>query len=162
MAQVIEEVTLTNVSSAALQEPYQSGASFFLGTMLLSVPIFCFGAALLTDISYVKSADIQWTNFSSWLLAYGMAFIILAILVSIIRYLMTRGRTRPITDWLFGLFLLAAAVTGLFDNFIHTHDGWTSVWPTGLTLTAVTVVLLVIAVLFKLASLSGTYVVDAS
>jgi uncharacterized membrane protein len=44
-------------------------------SMLLPVPIVCFVGALLTDLSYVNSGgNLLWVNFSSWLIAAGLTF----------------------------------------------------------------------------------------
>ncbi len=163
MNQLAEEVRPFSPPSKdfTLPEPYQSGTSLYLSTTLLWVPLVCFVGALLADIAYVDNPDIQWSNFSAWLLAFGIMFLGVGIIVSILRYLVTIRRRRRPKSWLF-LLVLAAAIAGLFDNFIHSHDGWTSVWPVGLTLSALTVLLLLLALVVKLSSLSNTYVVDAS
>lgn len=141
--------------------PYLSGAWFYLSSLLYCVPLTCFAGAVLADLAYVQNPDIQWSNFSSWLLAFGAAFLAVAILVSIARFLVSLGRRRSSANWLFGLFVVASAVTALFDNFIHSHDGWTAVWPTGLILSAMALFFLVVATLLKVASLSNTYMVEA-
>jgi len=125
------------------------------------VPLVCFTGAVFADISYVKNPDIQWSNFSSWLLAFGIVFLILAIVVSIIRFSISLGRKTKQSDWPFALFILAATVSGLFDNFVHSHDGWSSVWPIGIMLSAIATLFLFIGMLLKVSSLSNTYVVEA-
>jgi len=164
MAQLVDEdLSMAETRSARpLVVPYQSGASFLLTSILFAVPLVCFVGALLTDVTYVRDPDYQWTNFSAWLLAYGILFLGVSIIVSALRYLITMRTTRRPVSWLAGFVLLAAFVIGLFDNFIHTHDGWTSVWPLGLALTALTVLLLVLAMVIKVSSLSTVYLVDAS
>lgn len=164
MAQLVdEELSMAEARTARpLVVPYQSSASFLLTSILFAVPLVCFFGALLTDLTYVRDPDYQWTNFSAWLLAFGILFLGLSVIVSILRYLITMRTTRRPVSWLAGLVLLAAFAVGVYDNFIHTHDGWTSVWPEGLALTALTVVLLILALVIKLSSLSTVYLVDAS
>ena len=164
MAQLVgDELSMAETRTARpMAVPYQSGASFHLTSILFAVPLVCFVGALLTDISYVRDPDYQWTNFSAWLLAFGILFLGISIFVSVVHYLITMRTTRRPVSWLAGFVLLAAFVIGLFDNFIHTHDGWTSVWPLGLGLTALTVLLLVLALVIKVSSLSTVYLVDAS
>ena len=140
---------------------YQTGASLYLSSILYSVPFVCFTGAVLADFSYVKNPDTQWSNFSSWLLAFGIIFLILAIAVSIIRFSTSLGGKDKQSGWPFALFILAATVSGLFDNFVHSHDGWTSVWPIGLMLSAMSTFFLLIGVLLKVTALSNTYVVEA-
>ena len=40
--------------------------------MLVPFPITCFIGALLTDLAYWKTADMQWANFSVGLIAGGL------------------------------------------------------------------------------------------
>ena len=40
-----------------------------LHAILLAFPVALYPAALLTDITYLNTAEIQWSNFSSWLIA---------------------------------------------------------------------------------------------
>ena len=163
MAQVVvEKLSFSgNGASVPVQGLYRTGASLYVSGILYSVPLVCFGGAFLADLTYVKSPNIQWSNFSAWLLVFGLVFLGLAIGASIIRFLTSLTRKRGPVDWLYSLFILAAAVVGLFHNFVHSHDGWTSVWPNGLMLSAIAALLIFIAMLLKLARLSNTYVVEA-
>jgi uncharacterized membrane protein len=141
---------------------YQGGVTLYVSILLFSIPLVCFAGALLSDAAYVRDPNIQWSNFASWLLAFGILSLGLAIFASVIGLLISFGRKRGPAHWLFGLFVLVAAVTALFDNFVHSHDGWTSVWPAGLMLSATTFSLLAIGMLFRVFSLSKTFVVEAS
>ena len=112
--------------------------------MLSPFPISCLAGALITDISYYNSANIQWANFSAWALALGgffLGFVILITFIDIIR----ASRPRPNPAWIqLGLYILVFVVV-MVDNFVHARDGWTSVVPQGLALSAISVVLLIIA-----------------
>ena len=159
---VAEKLSLSgNGASVPVEGFYRTGVSLYLSGVLYSVPLVCFTGAALADLTYVKAPNIQWSNFSAWLMAFGIFFLGLAIVVSIIRLLTSLARKRGPVDWLYSLFILAAAVVGLFDNFVHSHDGWTSVWPNGLMLSAIAALLIFIAMLLKLARLSSTYVMEA-
>ena len=159
---VAEEIPSSEAGTVApVLVPLQTGVSLFLSGILYSVPLACFTGAILADFSYVRDPDVQWSNFSSWLLVFGIIFLGFAIMVSTVRFLSSLTRKRRLADWLFGLFILAAAVTGLFDNFVHSHDGWTSVWPIGLTLSVLATLFIFIAMLLKVALLSNTYIVEA-
>ena len=98
-------------------------------SMLLPVPIVCFIGALLTDLSYVNSGgNLLWLNFSSWLIAAGLAFGAVAILILFIDGL------RGASNWLsFGL-IAAAWIVEFLNALIHARDGWTAVVPLGMTL----------------------------
>jgi len=40
--------------------------------MLVPFPIACFVGTLVTDIAYWQTAEMQWANFSAWLLFAGL------------------------------------------------------------------------------------------
>ncbi len=61
----------------------------------MTVPAVCFVGALLTDITYSRSPDMQWTNFSAWLLAFAEFFGALALLVALIDLGHARVRVLP-------------------------------------------------------------------
>ena len=55
--------------------------------LLLPVPIVCFTGAFLTDLSYDNSGgNLQWVNFSSWLLAAGLLFGVIAAILMLIDF----------------------------------------------------------------------------
>lgn len=115
-----------------------------LRPMLAPFPTVCFSGALLTDLAYVRSANVMWTDFSVWLITAGLVMGGLAVLAGIIDYVGDR-RVRaapPATPYL--IVCIVVLVLELFNAFVHSRDGWTSVWPTGLTLSIVSVVLLLI------------------
>ena len=110
--------------------------------MLVPFPITCFIGALLTDLAYLASANIMWSNFSIWLITVGLVMGSLAALTGIIDYAGDRRvRTaRPATPHM--ILNIGVFVIELFNAFVHSRDGWTSVVPTGLTLSVVSVMLL--------------------
>ncbi len=112
--------------------------------MLVPFPIVCFVGAMLTDIAYAKSANIQWSNFSAWLLAFGTLFAGLAALFGLIDFFAGNRGDRPTIGWVHLVGNALIFVIALFNNFVHARDGWTSVVPTGLTLSVITVLLLVV------------------
>jgi len=107
--------------------------------LLAAFPIACFTCALFTDIAYVQTANVMWADFSDWLLAVGMAGGVVAAVVGLLG-LMTnrRGRTQRF-NWSVALGSVVVLVIALFNNFVHSRDAWTSVMPTGLALSAATV-----------------------
>ena len=109
---------------------------------LLPIPIVCFIGALLTDLAYFASANVMWANFSIWLITAGLVIGGLAALTGIIDYAGDRRvrAARPATPHM--ILNLSVFVIELFNAFVHSRDGWTSVVPTGLTLSIITVVLL--------------------
>lgn len=107
-----------------------------LHAILLAFPIALFSAALLSDITYLNTAEIQWTNFSAWLITGGLVFGAPALLWALI--LLVRRRGTGSRDML-AYFLLVAVmwVAALINAFQHSRDAWSSVGMTGLILSIV-------------------------
>lgn len=123
-----------------------------LHTILLagSVPLFL--GALLSDIAYYQSYQIQWNNFASWLLAGAELFAGLALLCALVNLLRARRKAgRPMTYF---LVLLATWVLGLVNSFEHAKDAWASM-PSGLVLSVIVTVLSVAAAWLGLDARSG-------
>jgi uncharacterized membrane protein len=99
-------------------------------------------AALFTDSMYFSNALMQWANFSAWLITGGLVLALIGALVLVLDYML--GRAGPISWPDFGLLALAA-ILSIVNVFIHTRDGWTSVVPSGITVSALVTILLLIA-----------------
>lgn len=118
------------------------GPSIF--SILTQFPNVCFTLALLTDITYWQTSYLMWTEFSSWLLLVGISFGALALIAGIVA--MFTSRAGGVTlGWprLIGLFVVL--MLAFFNNLIHARDGWTSVVPWGLTLSALTVLVILMS-----------------
>lgn len=111
--------------------------------MLAAFPLALFTSALASDIAYANSANQQWANFSIWLIAGGLAMAMLATLIGIIDAIALRDRTRRRSPF-HTILTLAMLLTALINAFVHSRDGWTSVVPTGLALSVVTVALVLV------------------
>lgn len=96
--------------------------------LLLSFPVALFTIALFTDITYLQTAEVQWTNFSSWLIVGALAFGGIALAWSLI--VAIRWRTART----YALLLAFAWIAGLANAFQHSRDAWSSVGTTGLIL----------------------------
>ncbi len=70
-----------------------------LHAMIDPFPIACFTGALLTDIAYASTANVQWVNFSAWLLAFGFATGLLSALFGLIDLLRRKSGDRTATGW---------------------------------------------------------------
>jgi uncharacterized membrane protein len=110
--------------------------------MLVSVPIVCFIGALLTDITYAVSAEIMWADFSAWLLMVGVIIGVLAAIAGLIDFLSNSGIRALGPAWLHLIGNLIVLMLAVFNALIHTRDAWTSVVPTGLALSIITVLIL--------------------
>ena len=120
--------------------------------VVIWIPLTCFIGALLTDLAYWRSAEMMWADFSAWLVSVGVLLACIAAILGLIelwtgRYAGTRGSV-----WLYVLGNVVALVLAIFDALIHTRDAWTSVVPWGLTLSAATVLVLLVTTIFGLAT----------
>ena len=109
-----------------------------------------FVGALLSDIAYFRSYEIQWNNFASWLLAGGLLVAALAFLWSIVELFRARWRMWPAVAYT--LLLLATWILGFIDELVHAKDTWATM-PGGLVLSAIVVVLACLTLAFAWAGL---------
>jgi uncharacterized membrane protein len=108
--------------------------------MLVPFPVAYFAAAFATDLAYCRTAEVIWYRFSVWLIAAGLvmaALVALAALIDLFR------NQRP--AWTRTLAYAAAVVLSVLNVLVHSRDGYTAVVPTGLTLSGVVLVLLLVA-----------------
>jgi uncharacterized membrane protein len=128
-------------------EPVRSRRSGVLDTLhvlLGTLPIAYFLLAFLFDITYVRSTYFMWPLFSVWLIMAGLVAGGLSILIGIISWFAS-GKTRRRGSGWHILLTLLALVLGLFNAFVHSRDGWTSVVPEGIILSGLTTFLLIVA-----------------
>lgn len=101
-----------------------------------TVPLFL--GALLSDIAYYKTYEIQWGNFASWLIAGGLVFCGLALLFALGNLIRVRNKAgRPVV---YVLLLVVTWVLGLFNAFQHANDAWAAM-PAGLVLSVIVTLL---------------------
>jgi uncharacterized membrane protein len=115
-----------------------------LHPMLVPFPIVCFVGTLATDLAYWRTADIMWANFSAWLLAAGLVFGVLAALAGLTDFLGHRRVRAQAPAWPHMLGNLLVLGLSLVNAFVHSRDAWTSVVPTGLILSALVVLILLV------------------
>lgn len=109
--------------------------------ILLAFPVALFPIAVLTDIAYLRTQELQWTNFSSWLIAGGLVFggLVLAwALVSLVLAFRHGDRRRPM---IYAGLLAALFIVGFINALQHSRDGWSSVGVFGLILSILSAVL---------------------
>ncbi|TPK69595.1 DUF2231 domain-containing protein [Mesorhizobium sp. B2-4-19] len=112
--------------------------------MLVTIPITCFVGTLLTDITYWRTAEMMWADFSAWLVTVGVIVGILAALAGLIDFVGERAiRAQPVA-WLHMAGNLLALILSFFNMLVHTRDAWTSVVPTGLILSTLVVLILIV------------------
>lgn len=121
------------------------GWGYPLHPAFTSFPTACFTGALLTDLAYWGTANMQWANFSAWLLAFGLLMAGLSVLAGVVDALTgyrIHGK-RPAFVHVLGFVL--AILMALLNSFIHARDAWVSVVPEGLLLSVATVILMCVA-----------------
>lgn len=115
-----------------------------------TVPLFL--GALLSDIAYFKTYQIQWSNFASWLIVGGMLFCGLALVFALVNLIRApRKAGRPLVVF---LLLLATFVLGLLNAFEHAKDAWAAM-PSGLVLSSIVTLLACAAAWLGLSLRSG-------
>ncbi|RDI58489.1 DUF2231 domain-containing protein [Microvirga subterranea] len=122
-------------SGGPLAAAWQTVASF---------PAVCFILALLNDIAYWRTANLQWQNFAEWLLFAGLVVGGVVLVVEVVG-LLFRRRLRPQGfGWLHALGLLVVLGLGFVNSLVHARDGWTAVVPQGLALSVAMVIVMMI------------------
>jgi uncharacterized membrane protein len=117
-------------------------ASHPIHPMLVPIPIVCFIGALVTDIAYAVTAEMMWSDMSSWLLLVGLVFGVLAAIAGLTDFLGNRLIRSRSPAWPHMIGNLVVLVLAFFNVLVHTRDAWTSVMPTGLILSIITVLIL--------------------
>lgn len=116
-----------------------------LHSILLAFPLVLFASAVLTDIAYLKTAEIQWSNFSAWLIAGGLVMGAVVLVWAIVAYFTNRphmSRSRPL---IYLVALAAMWVIGFINALLHSRDAGYSVTPTALVLSIIVAVLAMVA-----------------
>ena len=109
--------------------------------LVLAFPVALFTQGALTDLAYLQTEELQWSNFSAWAIVGGLVFGGVAFLWSLIGAI----RVRTASHLLFSGVLLAMCLLGLLNAFKHSQDGWSSVGTLGMTLSVICCVLGMIA-----------------
>ena len=112
--------------------------------LLAPVPAVCFVATFVTDIVYWRTAAMLWADFSSWLVVVGVIFAVVTAIAGLIDLLRDRGLREYRAAWIHGLGNTAVLVLSFFNALIHTRDAYTSVVPSGLILSGLVVLLLIV------------------
>jgi uncharacterized membrane protein len=109
-----------------------------LHAILLAGTVPLFLGALLNDIAYYQTYQIQWSNFASWLIAGGLLFCGLALLFGLVNLIRAdRKAGRPTVYFLLSL---VTWVLGLINAFEHAKDAWATM-PSSLILSVIVTVL---------------------
>ena len=113
--------------------------------ILLAFPTALFPAALVTDIAYLRTAQMQWTNFSAWLIAGALVFCGVVLAWSLIELLLALRVDRRRRRLIYPALLAVLFVLGLLNALKHSQDAWSSVGAFGLVLSILSTVLVLAA-----------------
>ncbi|MCR5875320.1 hypothetical protein LRS10_14690 [Phenylobacterium sp. J426] len=115
--------------------------------VLLAFPVALFSFAVATDIAYLRTAEMQWSNFSAWSITVGLVFGGVALVCALLALLagLRSGRRAP--RLLHAAALALMCLLGLINAFKHSQDAWSSVGAFGLILSILTAVAALVAAL---------------
>ena len=112
--------------------------------LLAPLPIACFVLTLLSDLAYWKTASMQYANMSAWLLTVGLVVALFAVIAGLVDFLGEPRIRRLPAVYVHAIGNAVALLLATANAFVHSRDAYTSVVPTGLALSALTVVILVV------------------
>src|SRR5258708_15915296 len=84
----------------------------------------------------------MWESFSDWLITAGLITAGFAAIVFVIDLVL--GKRSRTLAWPYAVGYVLAVLLSLLNAFVHSRDGYTAVVPTGLTLSALVVVILLV------------------
>ena len=116
-----------------------------LHRLLLAFPVALFTFALFTDIAYLRTAEMQWSNFSAWSIALALVFGGIAGVFSIVDLVLSLRRGRSNWRIVHVASLTLAWILGLVNAFKHSQDAWSSVGAFGLILSLLCTLLVLVA-----------------
>ena len=111
-------------------------------SILVSFSAAYFAGALVTDLVYWQIPDVLWERFSIWLIAGGLIMAGLAAVAYVID--LAGGRQIDTPAWPRVVGYALAVLLSLMNAFVHSRDGYTAVVPTGLVLSGLVIVVLLL------------------
>jgi uncharacterized membrane protein len=123
--------------------------------ILVSFSAAYFAGALVTDLVYWQVPDVLWERFSIWLITAGLIMAGLAAIAYVIDLAGGRRIDRP--AWPRAVGYAIAVLFSLVNAFVHSRDGYTAVVPTGLMLSGLVIVVLLLTAGVGRASLANRH-----
>ena len=96
--------------------------------------------ALLTDLAYRASHQIQWSNFASWLIVGAMVLVGVALVFALVD-LFRAGKGRGVPYF---VLLVVTFALGVVNALVHGQDAW-AIMPEAVVLSAVVFLLACVA-----------------
>jgi uncharacterized membrane protein len=115
-----------------------------ISAMLLPIPVVLFMATLVTDIVYWQTAAMLWADMSAWLLLAALIVSIFAVLAGLIDFFGDARLRQLRAARIHAISYVIALILSIFNCLVHTRDAYTSVVPSGLILSALVVVILLV------------------
>jgi len=140
------------MSSPPMASPAYRSPPGLVHTTLLAGTVPLFLGALLNDIAYHQTQQIQWANFASWLIAGGLLFCGLALVFALVNLLRAPRKSGP--PLVYFVLLAVTFVLGLINAFEHAKDAW-AIMPMGLVWSIVVAILACVATWFGLNDRTG-------
>jgi uncharacterized membrane protein len=119
-----------------------AGPSYYAA--LASFPVVCFFGTLVTDLAYWHTYEMLWETFSVWLLTAGLVMAGIAFVAGVVDLVRRRHVRFMGLSWMQILGHVLAVGLSLVNVFVHSRDGYTSVVPQGLLLSALVVLILLV------------------
>jgi uncharacterized membrane protein len=110
--------------------------------MLVPFAAAYFTGAFVTDLAYWQTVDVMWERFSIWLITAGLVVAGFAIVAGVIDFAV--GKRIRTLAWPHAVGYALALPLSLINAFVHSRDGYTAVVPTGLMLSGLVVVILLL------------------
>ncbi len=118
--------------------------AFPIHVILAAYPIACFTGAFATDIAYAQTYEMQWANFSVWLITAGLVMGAIAAVAGIVDFALNQAARHRRTGWVHSVGNALVLLLSLWNVFVHSRDGYTSVVPTGLILSGIVALLVLV------------------
>ena len=131
------------MAATTFDRPYRVPHPLHISLVVSTVPLFL--GALLSDLAYGSTFQVQWKNFASWLIVGGLVLAGLALLWAVVDALRADNRADQRRRWLHPFLVLATYVIGFINALVHARDGWSSM-PAGAVLSFIALALAVAAV----------------
>jgi uncharacterized membrane protein len=118
--------------------------------LLVSFSAAYFTGALVTDLAYWQTLNVLWERFSIWLIVAGLVLAGLAAVTYVVSLASSRQIDRPTWPGVVGYAM--AVLLSVVNAFVHSRDAYTAVVPTGLILSGLVVVVLLLTAMVGSAS----------
>ncbi|MGQ3067711.1 MAG: DUF2231 domain-containing protein [Brevundimonas sp.] len=105
--------------------------------ILLAFSIALFSSAMVSDIAYLRTAEMQWTNFSAWLIAGALLFGGVVLAWSLVRLVLAFRSPSRKRRLVYSAVLAIMWVLGLLNALKHSQDAWSSVGTFGMGLSVI-------------------------